>query len=53
LRDIRYGVSRVLLGNAHLEGLRVDEILQADTRHRIPNKQREREIYPGSGSSMR
>jgi hypothetical protein len=35
-------VSRVLLGNAHLLGLRVNRILQADTRHQIPNKRGER-----------
>jgi hypothetical protein len=35
-------MSRVLLGNTHLEGLRVDRILQANTRDRIPNKWGER-----------
>jgi hypothetical protein len=49
--DVR-SLSRVLLSNAHLEGLRVDGILEGNTRHRIPNK-RGREIYPDSGPSMR
>jgi hypothetical protein len=31
-------VTRWLLGNAHDEGLRVDEILHVSTRHRIPDK---------------
>jgi hypothetical protein len=33
---------RVILGNAHLLGLRVDGILRADMRHQIPNKRGER-----------
>jgi hypothetical protein len=32
----------VLLGNAQLEGLRVDGILQANTRYRITDKRGER-----------
>ena len=35
-------LSRVLLGNALRLGLRVDGILQADTRHRFTDKRGER-----------
>jgi hypothetical protein len=34
--------TRVLPGNAHHKGIRVDGIMQADTRHQISNRQGER-----------